>query len=59
MTCLYFCLVFTYSDFLKYQRLVMTQDEIDVLTSFQHGVVLLQMRQADATLRLIRLQVVV
>ena len=46
-----------HSDFLVHQRLVMTPVEITVLQSFQRGIVLLQARQADATIRMLRLQV--
>ena len=46
-----------HSDFLAHQRLVMSPTEIEVLKSFQRGIVLLQTRQADATIRQLRLHI--
>ena len=46
-----------HNDFMHFQRLKMSQEEIGILKDFHRGVVLLQNRQADACLRVLRLQV--
>jgi hypothetical protein len=47
-----------HNDFMHYQRLKMDTQEIEILKEFHRGVVLLQNRQADACLRVLRIQVI-